>query len=712
MKDTQNTKSNPSSKESQEVYTRESVDPSEQDLDFEVTEAHSQDTELVGGYAAASNDDLGIESNADIVRPREQAAELEAEACEYDPSPIGNCDPTLPDADESDPDEDTLDGFDTGRELVPDYSKGSGLEKLSDEKVAEITRRMNSESRDSSYLSDEEKMRLVNGIESIDPDSEPMTKPLGFDNQPIVPPKKQRKDVEPFSAPQIELTGDKPQMSKRLRGVAHFAKGYIKISGEQELHDGDELVINGREYILRHKKVSNTLLFSVVGSLAAVLIFVLGTLFSSDADTGAGSIVGVVLDDNGQIYVSGAEVHFPELNQTYTANSQGFFKSDKLDAGSYKMEYWIDDQLLATDYATIVSDRLTTLSLKPEVSAEEPAPAASRTSAPPPARAESQPTSPPTKPAAAPTSKAEPAKSSSKSSTSTTSQWSKLTLGANVEGARLTLDGSVVGAGNLTYSKLKPGDHIYVVEKDGYRAASGTLRLTAGETARLDVALEKATPQQKAQTYAGQDYYFSGVSALEAADYETARSDFSEAIRVRPSYAAAHLKRAEANQGLHDTRSSHDDYLRAAEIYQFDKDYGQAYAAFGKALEMDDKSVAAYLGRGNLYLSRGEDIAAMADFDMVIRLDKRNIDGYLGLGQARYRQGAYGKATKHFKDARSLDAENPTIHKFLMLSFFGEGEFKDVSKSYEKFVKYATAEEVSQFRNDSRYSAILRVIDN
>ena len=716
MKETQETQNRSNDIDPSEGPIRESVDSDDQDLEFEVTEAHAQDSELVGGYVPAGEEKLGIESNSDLMQPGSNAAEVSRP--ELGPSPIGESEPILPEAQEPD-ESDSLGDYDFPKEPEQTRNGESSLEKLSDEKVAEITRRMNSENTEtSSYLSDEEKMNLINGIDAASAEENQQEKPIGFDNSPIVPPKRQNKEADVATNAEIQLTGEKPKMSKRLRGVAHFAKGYIKISGEQELHEGDELVINGREYVLRHKKVSNKLLFGVVASLVAIMMFVLGTLFSSDADTGAGSIVGMVLDDYGQPFLSGAEVRFPEQGKSYTTNSQGFFKTDRLGAGSYKIEYWIDDQLLSTDYATVVDDRVTTLSLHPEETVEEPAAnhvqavQPSRSQAPPaqPARAEATPpTAKPKSSAPAPKSSS---KSNTKSSSSSASTWSKLTLAANVEGARLSIDGNVLGAGNLTYSKIKPGSHKYLIEKDGYQPATGTVKLSGGETSRLEVTLTKATQQQKASTYAGQDYYYSGESALEAGDYQTAVSDFTHAIDAKPSNGSAYLKRAEANLGIPDPVSAHDDFVRAAEIFGMAGDNGAALAAFGRALDVDPKSIAAYLGRGNLYLNQGEDIAAIADFDMVVRLDKRNLDGYLGLGQARYRQGAYSKAIKHFKDARSIDSENPEIYKSLMLSYFSDGEFKDVKKSYEKFLKCATENEVNAFRNDSRYTAMLRVIDN
>ena len=122
------------------------------------------------------------------------------------------------------------------------------------------------------------------------------------------------------------------------------------------------------------------------------------------------------------------------------------------------------------------------------------------------------------------------------------------------------------------------------------------------------------------------------------------------------------------------------------------------------------KSIPVLLGRGNLYLSRGEEIAAIADFDMVIRLDKRNLQGYLGLGQARHDQGYFKKAIKHFKDARSLASDNPSIHRSLMMCYYRAGDFKQVKKSHEKFVKYVSEAELRAMRSDPSFAPVLRVI--
>jgi len=91
-------------------------------------------------------------------------------------------------------------------------------------------------------------------------------------------------------------------------------------------------------------------------------------------------------------------------------------------------------------------------------------------------------------------------------------------------------------------------------------------------------------------------------------------------------------------------------------------------------------------------------------------LNKRNLDGYLGLGKARYNQGYFKKAIKHFKDARSIDSENPTIHSHLMMCYYRTGDFKQVGKSYDKFLKYTSETEQQKMQSDPRFAPVLKVI--
>lgn len=708
-----NDESVPSADEKASPDNAKPPEPDDEKLDFVVTEAHGQDPELVGGFKTSEAEKLGIETPADLMEAeadtRREQIDRPLAGSNFEPDQASHL--MVPEPDEAN---NITAPVDLAASSPKPTEPSSGLEHLSDEQVREISRRMRVETVRADYVTDEEKHRLISAIENganveAMSSGEPSLRPrgTGFNNEPIVPPKR-GKDPKPIP-PDFEFSGDGPKIAKRARGIAYFAKGYIQVTGQQELHDGDELVISGREYLLRKKKLSSKVVAGIIASLAGIIVFVLGALFSSSADIGDGRVIGVVLDQSGRPVLTGGTVNFPELGRTYEINGQGLFKTDRLDAGSYKLEFVVDQRVLAADYATVADDNITTITLKP--SAGQPGAAravpsnpqvSSQLSAPPPSDRR-QPHETPSRPSTGTTNAARPAAADA---------YAKLTLDANVDNAKLSIDGSTIGAGNLTYTQLKPGLHNYTVAKQGYQSATGIVDLKAGRTTDLEISLRPNVTQEKPQPSAEKDFYQSALSAADRGDLQKAVEDLNQAITLKPNYADAHLKRGTFYQRLNDNAAAHDDFLRAAEIYQGQKDYSQAFAAFESALQTNPKSVSAYLGRGNLYLSRNEAIAAIADFDMVTRLDRRNLDAYIGLGRARYSQGNYDKATKHFKDARSLEPDNPAVHQYLMLTHFGLGDLKEVQKDYDRFLKSASDVQIRKMKADPKFAPVLRVVEN
>jgi tetratricopeptide (TPR) repeat protein len=308
---------------------------------------------------------------------------------------------------------------------------------------------------------------------------------------------------------------------------------------------------------------------------------------------------------------------------------------------------------------------------------------------------------------------------SSKNSTNTkktskSSQNGNVVLAANVDNARLSLDGKILGAGNLKYKNISPGKHRYEVSKDGYASKSGTIDVPSGKDYKLKVNLSPLAAKAKEKTYDEEDFYYSGIAAYKDEDYKTAISDFSEAIKIKPSYAEAYFARGEANIKIgypENRQKAHDDYIRAAEIYQFRNDYNSAIMAYRNAIEVDPKSITAHLGRAKVYLKKGEEIAAIADFEVVTDLDKRNADAYFGLGEARFRQGYFEKAIKHFKDARSLNPDNPSVYQYLMLSYMGDHDYKNVKKTFEKYQEIATEDQMNELYQDKKFSAVMEIIN-
>jgi tetratricopeptide (TPR) repeat protein len=287
-----------------------------------------------------------------------------------------------------------------------------------------------------------------------------------------------------------------------------------------------------------------------------------------------------------------------------------------------------------------------------------------------------------------------------------------VTLRSNIDGARFELDGSVLGAGNLTYSKIKPGTHNYRVESDGYNPIEGSFTVAAGENYNLAVTLSPMKQATKAEQYTVDDFFHSGQASFKSGDYATAIADFTQTIERKPSHADAHYYRAQAHEGLKMFREAYDDYIRAAEIYRMKKDAGSAINCYNEAVGIDDKATTAYLGRADLYLSRGDVLASIADYDKVVSIDNRNFQGYFGLGEARFKQQQYKKAIKHFKDARSVDSENPLVHQYLVLSYLAIADDKNVKKCYEKFIEFASDDQIKTFREDQRFSGIQRIVES
>ncbi len=274
------------------------------------------------------------------------------------------------------------------------------------------------------------------------------------------------------------------------------------------------------------------------------------------------------------------------------------------------------------------------------------------------------------------------------------------------------MDGSVLGAGNLTYSKIKPGTHRYRIESDGYNPVEGSFTVAAGDNYKLAVTLTAMNQAAKAEQYGEDDFFHSGQAAFKSADYATAIADFGATIDRRPSHADAHHYRAQAYAALKMYREAYDDYIRAAEIYRMRKDHGQAIACYNAAIDIDGNSVVAYLGRADLYLSRGDVLASIGDYDKVVSIDNRNYQGYYGLGEARFKQQQYKKAIKHFKDARSVDSENPLVHQYLVLSYLAMADDKNVKKSYEKFIELASDDQIKSFQEDQRFSGVQRIVES
>ncbi|MBD3402114.1 tetratricopeptide repeat protein [candidate division GN15 bacterium] len=710
------------------------------DPDFLVSEAHPHEAEIVGDDKPKTprDDDLSLETPGDQLQrsattppPAEDSLIGDtATPFVFDPEPT----PVEPE-----PDGDMFGGVD--RDPAPEAGQADGkddddpesLPRLSSEEVQAIEQRMSTPQAD--YLSEDEKRRLIEQMDKLD---------QPFSNTPIVPPKKQgaagagdtpaqQSPPPPSGGPRPDDLPKRPEPSVRPPRYAYFWRNIVQLTGQPRLHEGEEFSIGDNAFVLRAKQISTTLMLAVGAPILALILFVIALQLVGGSGSGNGSVAGVVVDEYSRPYIHGAFVRLPERGQTFEVNPEGFFVTGELPPGTHELHYIIDGEVIGADYATVVEGKVTTLTLRPSeeviddlAQSDEPNSTTPRQRSSSGAERAEQSRSnqassqnkqlasgntQSSKSSASSKRSSSQSSRSSKSSSKPKSSYAKLALQANVDGAKLTLDGKVLGAGNLTYSRLKTGTRNYSVSADGYETVSGTIKLSANKTNTLIIDLPPLTQAAKEREYGAEDFYYSGATLLREGNTTQAITDLTEAIRIDPSYTDAYNARGDAYSHERRFELAHDDYLRAAEIFRMRKQFNYAITAYNNALKADDRSVAAHMGRASLFMAKGEVLAAIADYESVIRVDRGNYKAYFGLGEARYKRGNYRKAIDHFKDARSLDSEDPLVYQYLMLSYLGANDIKNLNKTYEKFTEVATQEQIDDMHQDATYSAVLRVVD-
>ncbi len=664
-------------------------------LDFVVTEASNNSPEFVDGKSNYTSDDndLSIESTSDLIENEAQNnVNVNSHPSSFqqnpDDEPIGNSAPHLPEFSQEPKLEISKPELEVNSDFVDNSHSEIDLPPSSSDKITELSKEdlksINNELNTSeTYLSDNEKSELLSKLGNI--------------------PKK--KIIEEPSPPKPSLEESSlpaPKMADHNKGIAYFHKNYIQIVSALELHNGDDLVINDREFVLKQKSLNKNVLYSAVASLFIIVLIFVGSLFVGDISNGEGYIVGVVFNTDGSPYLNGTTIRFPEDGNSVKSNAQGFFKSKSLSSGPHKIEYLLDGKVVKVDYATVIEGDVSNIMLYPDDIAENTQ-QATKTAQSKPIVTTAASTSKPTKSA--------PTKQISKKSKRAASKPGKVVLAASVEGAKFVLDGKVLGAGNLTYSKIKAGKHSYAVSKEGYQEAAGTFTLKSAEKKTLKITLNPIETANEIIQFDESDFYLSGVTAYKEKKYYAAIEDLNEAIKIKPSYAEAYEVRANSFRALKQNEEAHEDFIKSAEIYQFNKNYNAAITSYNRAIEMNKKSLPAYLGRGYLYMAKGEEIAALTDYDAAIKIDKKNFQAQFGAGEARFRQGNYKKAIKHFKKAKDIDKNNPLVYQYLMVSYLGRDDAKNVIKTFDKFRHIATEKQLTDFLLDNKYSGVIDIID-
>ena len=673
-------------------------------LDLIVREVPEDDREFVGGSKTMSPGDLPEKGETrphfkDKKTGSNEESQEQHRTLSYDP--IGFSEPTLPPEPDNSPESGKIQFHKPGdkhQSSVEKSTASSGkFKKLTPEEVKAIEKNLYGKNV---RLGDKEKSSIRSKINEI----ENQSVSYGY-HQPNA-------EKHPLLSETLKPADSDTTGSGRGRGVAYFYKNFIKLPDQHHLTKHDELTLNGKVYGLQPKKLKPTYVYAAAAVAFALVLLLIASWFVKDASDGKGQVAGIVLDGKNQPYLKGASIRFPDLGKTIQTNAQGLFSSDDIPAGAHRIEYLVDGRVVGSDHATVLENGISMLALKPSTTKAEQKKLTSLSSKPASPKTTSASIRPsnqeiPEKNENSPSPVAEGGDKKLAKPEQTT--LSAIVLASNVDGAKFTLNGTVMGAGNLKYSPVKPGTYKYEVDAAGYKVKTGTVTVAIGETKTLELELEPLSESKKETSYAAEDYFQSGVNALKAEKYENAISDFTKALEQNPSYPQAVYNRGLAYQQQRKNAEAHEDFLKAAEQYRMKKEYSWAVTSFNRALEINNKSIAALLGRGDLYLAKGEEIAALADFDVVLKLDKRNYQAYMGMGKARFQQANFKLAVENFKNARAINKEDPYLYQYLMLSYVSLSDIKEVKKAYERFQEIATDSQRTAMAKDKRFTAAIQI---
>ena len=177
---------------------------------------------------------------------------------------------------------------------------------------------------------------------------------------------------------------------------------------------------------------------------------------------------------------------------------------------------------------------------------------------------------------------------------------------------------------------------------------------------------------QQNQSISAKTYLIRGYEKAELGNYEGAIADYTQAIRLKPNYAAAYYNRGNAKYALGQHLAAIADYDIAI---QLKPDYADAYVNRGAAkdelgqhlaaiadcdtaIQLTPNDANAYYNRGIAKAGLGQYLAAIADYDTAIQLKPDYANAYVNRGLAKYDSGQHLTAVTDYDTAIQLKPDD------------------------------------------------------
>lgn len=528
-------------------------------------------------------------------------------------------------------------------------------------------------------------------------------------------------DSNPATPPGSELTAiddpakaEKVRKAPKMRGVAYYRKNTIEIVGNVFLHEGDEIAVNNKPYLLKPKSLnlSSKKTIGIFAGALVVILIIVASLFMRTSSSGNGEIIGLILNERGQPYLESAQVKIIELNRHTMTDTQGFFRFKDIPTGTYEIIYQLAEDYIGSGIATVTGGH-TTFSTFAELTPMDEYLANIEAEKKSPKTIEDQSTnnrdSKKTSPTVSKTEASVNIKSTSSSDQKSTSAYGNIKLAANVDNARLTVDGKVLGAGNNTYTKIKSGKHKIRVDKDGYKNYTETVTVTKDKTVTVAASLTRLK-ENKTKKLTADDYLAMGDDNMNAGKHQAAINDYNRAIEISPGMAKAYESRADAYAAGGETAPAVNDYIRSGEIRRVNDQLSAAIKSFDKALDLDPENISALIGRGGTREDKNEYQMALRDYDKITSQDKYHFQAQYYTGRCYFKLGDNKKAEKAFKRAHKVNDKDPYLLQYMMLNYLAQDDIKHLQRIYSEYKINASPTEMAELKSSSRFQPVLRLV--
>lgn len=217
--------------------------------------------------------------------------------------------------------------------------------------------------------------------------------------------------------------------------------------------------------------------------------------------------------------------------------------------------------------------------------------------------------------------------------------------------------GLIVAASILVLLVRPMGEALAASQVDKDNCARGT------EEAKIEACTRIIGDSTESANNRAVSYNHRGIAYGRKGEHDKAISDFSQAIRLKPELASAHMNRGIALSNK--------------------REYDRAISDFDEAIRLDPGVAGAYTSRGRAYSGKGQHDRAISDHNEALRLKPDLGSAYYNRGVAFGNKGQHDRAISDFNEAIRLDPRIVGAYTYRGIAYERKGQRQQAKRDYQ-----------------------------